>query len=385
MSITLTEIPNNKQISFQGWQPKRIQCKATVDKMADIIKGKDIHTIAVSGHLLPDGDSIFSCIACASLLHEVTRRNIDVYIFDKMNEKYNFLVENLKGIRIIEVNSNTPMSKKYDLCVSVDTSAHNLIDEKYYNNIFKKAKHTLKIDHHIDKLTDNTKQINTNYADINYADTNCISGSEVLMQFVKPLGLNPSKLPKTFTDGVYCGMLSDSAGFKFISNPIVFNDACLLLTKGVDHKNLLKHVSVKKELSQSIRDLYNMLEAKVQFSDNGKIGYLVINDELGEYIKKAEEDTDKTTVTSTMKKVIEKLLEKNGVEIGFYTSIVKEKNCSEKVAVSIRSNDLSINEVASKFGGGGHKNAAGLYGLSKGKTAEEWAADFLKELLPLTE
>ncbi len=385
MLITSTILPNFNMTSFRGWQPKKSQDKAVVYQMADIIKGKDIDTIAVSGHTLPDGDSIFSCLACASLLHEVTNKNVDVYLFDKMPEQYKFLTEKFEGIRIIEVNPNTNLDKKYDLCVSVDTSANNLIDEKYYNDIFKKAKHTLKIDHHPGKIVNNDSRITVNYADLNYTDPNCISASEVLMQFVKPLGLNPSKLPKTFTEGVYCGLLSDSNDFEFVNHPMVFNDAHLLLTKGINHKELLKSVFEKKEPGQNLTKFYDVLSSKLQFSDNGKISYLIIDDEFDEYIRKAEEETDKATVMNTMKKVIRQSLENNNAEIGFYTSIIKENSNTEKIAVSIQSNVIPVNAVASKFGGGGHKNAAGLYGPSQGKTVKEWAEDFLRELLPLTE
>ena len=387
---TNTYINNNNrsnvtQHSFMGWQPKKTEDKITMKQMAEIIKGNDINTIAVSGHVLPDGDSISSCIACASLLHESTGKNVDVYIFDKMQDRFKFLLNYAKGINIIEVNSDTPMDKKYDLCVSVDTSAPNLINEDYYNNIFKQAKHSLKIDHHPAKLptaSDNT--IITNYADINFTDTNCTSGSEVLMQLVKPLGLNPSKLPKTFTDAVYSGMLSDSAGYKFVDNPIVFNDAALLLSKGVNHKKLSKAIFEKKELPQSITELNNILKTKTQFSENGKIGYIVIDDEVDEYIKKAEDDTDKVTVNDTIKKIIGQLREKNNVEVAFYTRIIKGKNGKDEIAVSLRSNEVPVNEVAVKFGGGGHKNAAGLYGDAQGKTSKQWADEFLNELEVLT-
>jgi nanoRNase/pAp phosphatase (c-di-AMP/oligoRNAs hydrolase) len=40
--------------------------------MVKVIKDPSIERIAVSGHQSPDGDSIGSCFACASMLHQAT-------------------------------------------------------------------------------------------------------------------------------------------------------------------------------------------------------------------------------------------------------------------------------------------------------------------------
>jgi len=145
-----------KPVSFRGWKPESDKNADIINKMVEVIKSPDINKIAVSGHQSPDGDSIGSCIACATMLHKATGKDVDCFIFGPLPKRYDFLKEDMEGVNIIEVprnkeTSSQSLAKKhgqYDLAVSVDTSQTHLIDPNYYHGIFKNAEHTLKIDHH---------------------------------------------------------------------------------------------------------------------------------------------------------------------------------------------------------------------------------------------
>lgn len=366
--------------SFCGWSPESENNAKKIYRMANIIKSPKTKSIAVSGHKNPDGDSISSCIACAELLHQATGRTVDVYISGQVQPNFKFLTENTKGINIIEMDSNTKLDKKYDLCVSVDTPTSKLMNGDYYNKIFKRAFHTFKIDHHPNPNTGKgNNSSGYDFAEVNLTDTNCGSASEVLMQFVQPLGISPRQTSKRFTDAVYSGMISDTNGFRYVHTPLIFNDAALLLTKGTDHSEITGNIYTQRELPQSITDLDNALKAKTQFNKSGKIAYIAIDDELEELLRKAEKDTDQVTANNRIKRAIGLLVETNKAQIAFNTRIIKNSEGYEEVVCSMRSNKIKINSVASQYGGGGHDTAAGLRIPSKNRTSQDWANTLVKD------
>jgi len=368
-------------ISFGGWKPESDKNAEIIKKMVDVIKSPDIEKIAVSGHMSPDGDSIGSCIACSTMLHKATGKDVDCFIFGTLPKRYEFLKENLEGVNIIELQRNKETTTqslkdahgKYDLAVSVDTSQTHLIQPTYYYGIFKNAEHTLKIDHHpyIEEEKDGV-MVNNEYADINLVDTNCGAATQLMMQFAEPLGLEPKELSKTFSEAVYTGLLTDTGGLKFSKNALAFTDAAKLIENGVDNRELQNYALGNNP--QCVLNVTNLANEKTQFTPDGKIAYLIEDKELADAKKIAKEEGYFQEAKDAIKGVAGAMPDIKGVEIGF-----KASPFGGKVSISVRSLHADVSEIARSHGGGGHKNASAFQVALDGRSMEETVQSVIEE------
>lgn len=371
-----------KQVSFGGWKPESKENAEVIKKMVDVIKSPDINKIAVSGHQSPDGDSIGSCFACASMLHQATGKDVDCFIFGPLPKRYEYLKEGLEGVNIIETRPNgdakfadkmADRHGKYDLAVSVDTSVTRMMSQDYYEGIFKRAEHTLKIDHHpyVQEQV-NGKTVDNKYADLNLIDTNCGAATQLMMQFAEPLGFNPKELSKTFNNAVYTGLLTDTGGLKFSQNVLPFTDAALLIENGVNNREMQNNAL--GNTPQCVRNITNLANEKVQFSKDGKIAFMIEDKEIANAKKIAKGEGYFQEAKDAIKAVAGGMPEIQGVEVGFKVSPWKDQ-----ASFSVRSLHADVSEIARKYGGGGHKNASAFSVKLEGRTLEEAVQDIVKE------
>ncbi len=371
-----------KQVSFGGWKPESKENAEVIKQMVDVIKNPDIKKIAVSGHQSPDGDSIGSCFACASMLHQATGKDIDCFIFGPLPARYEFLKTEMKGINIIETKGRGEVQfadkmaerhGKYDLAVSVDTSVPKMMAQDYYEGIFKRADHTLKIDHHpyTEEVVDG-KKVTNSYADLNISDTTCGAATQLMMQFAEPLGLDTKELGNTFNEAVYTGLLTDTGGFRFSQNTLAFTDAALLLNNGINNREM--QVNALGNVPKSVLDVKSLAQQKTQFTPDGKIAYLIEDKEIADAKKVAKQDGYFQEAKDAIKGVTSDMPEIKGVEVGFKVSPWKDQ-----ASFSVRSLHADVSEIARKYGGGGHKTACAFSIALNGKTLEQAVQDIIKE------
>ena len=371
-----------KPVSFGGWKPETKEIGDTIKKMVEVIKSPDIQRIAVSGHQSPDGDSIGSCFACASLLHQATGKDVDCFIFGPLPKRYEYLKEGLEGVNIIETYPNgdakfadkmAQRHGKYDLAVSVDTSVTRMMSQDYYQGIFKKAEHTLKIDHHpyVQEEVDGKVKDN-NYADINLVEPSYGAATQLLMQFAEPLGIDPKELSKTFNNGVYTGILTDTGGLKFSQNVMPFTDAALLIENGVNNREMQNNAL--GNTPPCVLKVTNLANQKVQISDNGKVAYMIEDKEIAAAKKEAKAQGYFQEAKDAIKGVAGAMPEIQGVEVGF-----KASPFGGNVSISIRSLHADVSELARRHGGGGHENAAAFSVPLDGRTVEQAVLDVVAE------
>lgn len=372
-----------KQVSFGGWKPESKENAEIIKQMVDVIKSPDVQKIAVSGHQSPDGDSIGSCFACASMLHQVTGKDVDCFIFGPLPKRYEYLKDELEGVNIIEtpgrgeVQFADKMAErhgKYDLAVSVDTSVTKMMAQDYYQGIFKKADHTLKIDHHpkINEEVDGKMVTTNDYADLNLVDTNCGAATQLLMQFAEPLGIEPKELSKTFNNAVYTGLLTDTGGLKFSQNVLAFTDAAKLIENGVNNREMQNNAL--GNTPQSVLKVKNLAQSKIQYSDNGKVAFMIEDKEIAAAKKVAKQEGYFQEAKDAIKEVAGGMPEIKGVEVGF-----KASPFGGQVSISVRSLHADVSEIARQHGGGGHKNASAFSVPLEGRTVEQAVQDVVAE------
>lgn len=372
-----------KKQALQGWNPENKNNYKTISQMTRIIKNPSIQKIAVSGHKSPDGDSIGSTFAMANLINQATGKKVDLFIFGQLPRRYNYLNTN-KNVNVIEIESNKNWKNadalaekygKYDLAIALDCPDTKLMASDYNVGIFKRAKYNMKIDHHPYREEFNAKynkNVDNNYAKINLVDDTLPAASELVMQFVEPMGLKSYDLKKETKDAIYTGMLTDSGCFKYVTSALPFKDAAALISEGVDNKDLImKSMGNTPHCVLKVQDL---ARNSVQYSDDKRIAYIVENDEIIAAKNKARDEGYFQEAKDVIKFAADGLRNIEGVEIAFKLSQMKGRS-----SISVRSRDFDVSEIAKSHGGGGHKNASAFTISNKDRSYQEVAESVVKE------
>ncbi|MNJ50761.1 Bifunctional oligoribonuclease and PAP phosphatase NrnA [compost metagenome] len=167
---------------------------------------------------------------------------------------------------------------------------------------------------------------------------------EILFDLAKWLGFTLSKDTAT---AIYTGLLTDTGGFRYAStSPKVMAVASELLEYGVNGPELSQLLLEQMTLPQ-LRLLTRALNG-LQMTDDGKISWVIINDE--DMRKSGAIHEDLEGIVNYPRNI-------QGVEVGLLFKVIDE----ETVKVSMRSaGTVDVAAVAQSFGGGGHVLAAGV-------------------------
>lgn len=216
------------------------------------------------------------------------------------------------------------------LAIIVDTGNTKRIDDKR----FEKADFKIKFDHH---------PAVEQYGDINIVADELSSCAELVSDFI--YSQNKYPLSKAAAMYLFSGIAGDSGRFLFPSTTkSTFDIASKLLDTGL-HPSFDVYL---KMYQKEISDLDNMKYVLNNFKVSPKgVAYYILD-------HKTQEELHITPERG--KENLSMLSNINGIPI--WMSITEDLSINEW-RVSIRSKKVAINEVAAKFGGGGHINASG--------------------------
>ncbi len=356
-------------IAFTGWKPGKKNLPI-VTQIVNLIKSETVKTIALLGHRNPVGDEIGEALGLQRMIKKATGKKPDVFIQKPLPQNLNFLDPYNKKItvltktdakgRITQMNANEIKKKygNYDLVIVCDTPTTDLLDKPLRHGILQTARNTVKIDHHPVPTNPELSE-NFNYADINFVDPR-ESGSQVAMQFVKPLGLKPKKIVPSITEPLLTGLMADTGEFMLSKSPHTLKDAAKL-QKTADINKITNKLNA---ITPDEYKIYLNLTKEINFSENGKIAYLVI-------------DKSKYPVG---KGVIVKILEDlNNIEgLKYYFSVTKDPNNGKTVVASIKSKAKPVLGMIRKLGGNGH-DTSGAVSTTK-MSSDEMVSLITKEL-----
>lgn len=284
---------------------------------------KDAKTIAIGGHVRPDGDCVCSVMALYRYLKkELPQTEIDVYL-----EEPPATFRVLEGIEEIKSEFNT--DKIYDIFIAVDCNDERLGDAL---PIFRKARKRINIDHHIS---------NMGSGDINIVEPERSSTAELLYDLMEP-ELVDAEIAKA----VYIGIAHDTGVFRYSNtSPHTLQIAAELLKFGFDFSALIEETYFEKSYVQTQIMGRAILES-VRFMDDRCIVSMVSR-RMMDFYQVGPKDLDG---------IVNQLQGVRGVDC----AIFMYETGTLEYKVSMRSNGLvDVSRVAVKFGGGGHVRAAG--------------------------
>lgn len=284
---------------------------------------KDVKTVAIGGHMRPDGDCVCSCLALYHYLKkELPEARIDVYLEEPPAP---FRV--LEGIEDFKSKFNT--EEIYDVFFALDCNDERLGDAL---SIFRRAKRRVNIDHHIS---------NTGCGDVNIIEPDKSSTAELLYELMEP-ELVDEEIAKT----VYVGIAHDTGVFRYSNtSPRTMEIAAELLKFGFDFSALIEETFYEKTYFQT-QIMGRAILGSVRFMDDRCIVSMVSR-RMMEFYCVGPKDLDG---------IVNQLQGVKGVDCAIFMYEIG----TLEYKVSMRSNgSVNVAEVAVKFGGGGHVRAAG--------------------------
>ena len=289
--------------------------------------------IVIARHIGADPDALGSQFALKELIKNKFPKK-DVYAIGNPSNRFKFM----GGLDKLE---ETP---QHCLLIVLDTPDIKRIDGVH----LEEYQSIIKIDHH--PFVDS-------YAKIELIDDNASSTSQLILEFIFK---NRLSLNTTIAQNLYLGITSDTG--RFMHN-YTSQRTFELVNK------LLKNTNI--DFTSIYEPLYMRPLSEIRFQ-----GYIYENMEVTEngtaYIKITEDLLKEYEVDSASAgNIISELKYINEILVWVFLTEDKKSNL---IRVNIRSRGPIINEVASIYGGGGHKFASGAR-LTSWSQADNLIAD----------
>lgn len=302
---------------------------------------KSSKNILIISHVNPDGDTLGTMCALYSSILKRYKKKAEMLILSKLPKIYEFLPNINEAKHLDQLDK----SREYDLVITVDVaSLDRLIDAQI---LFDRAKYTVNIDHH---------KTNNCFGNLAFVE-NASSSGEVLFKMFKKLGW---EMDLEIATCIYVAILTDTGGFRFENTDAdVFRIAAALTDMGVNPRELFKKCYESK--TKSMIMFQNYCVGKAVFVNDDKIAYTIVYKKDMEKFHAGDDYTDG---------IAEQLRAITSTDVSFVVKEVDTKICK----ISMRSKNIDIAEVCSKFGGGGHRFASGC-------TIKTSCEDAVKKLL----
>ncbi|MDR0978214.1 MAG: bifunctional oligoribonuclease/PAP phosphatase NrnA [Endomicrobium sp.] len=281
-------------------------------------------TFFIAGHVKPDGDSIGSALALSSFINRIGKKAC-VYSIDEIPKFVKFL----KGSD--EIKKSVKEADRFDCAVILEC-----LDFSRMGNIItpSQAGKIINIDHH---------STYTNFGDVNYIVSSASSTAELVLSIFEYMKV---KISKDEAECLYTGIVTDTGRFQQVNTTPNSHIASAKLMKcGIDVNKIYREIYEKGSLNAL--KLQGLALCSIKTILSGRVAYIILTKDI---LKKTG------TLPYDCEGIVNYTLRIDGVIVGCVFKEVDE-NTTKVSFRSVKSFDLL--KVACKFGGGGHKNAAG--------------------------
>jgi len=298
-------------------------------KLKRFIKGNK--HLLITTHVIPDGDAIGSEIAMAEYAKQCGCQ-VTILNNDPTPEFFRFVDEHHE-IQVFAAERHESLIRSVDGCVVVDIS-----DWPRLKEIGRWLRHyqipVACVDHHIPTDHMGLVQVNLEYAS---------SAGEVLYRFFKSVR---APLNRTMINALYMCVFTDTGGFRYSNtSPFVLRMAADLHYKGAEVDRIYEQVYENESHARTL--LKGRVLTDLKYECEGRLAYFGLSQAL---LRETGAELWETEGFSELPRVVK------GVEI----SMMFTETVDRRVRVSFRSKGrVAINGLAMKFGGGGHRYAAG--------------------------
>ncbi len=277
---------------------------------------------AITTHVRPDGDGIGSSLGLRWLLTSLGKE-AEVIVRDRIPDSY----KNLPGAD--EIRKIAKIDREYDAVFVIECSD---MDRPGIEDL--EGQFVVNIDHHATC---------GHFGNINWIDPTASAVGEMIYNLCKAIG---GRVSKEIAECVYMALVTDTGSFHFPNtSDRTLKVASELVKAGAEPSTISE--AVYNSYSWSRLELMQKVIATMKRSEDGKVAWMRQTIDMVEETGAVNGDNNGfVNIPLTAKEVA----------ASFYM-----REISEGVyRVSLRSKgEVNVASIAEKFGGGGHKNAAG--------------------------
>lgn len=276
----------------------------------------------IAGHVNPDGDAVASCLAMALAVKMLGGNPI--VLLEEYSKRYN----NLSGREFIF--DGDWGSAGGDVFIALDCGSKQRLGAA--EAVFDRTSVTVNIDHHVS---------NDNFAMYNYVSLKASSTCEVVYELIN----NSVPIDREIAAALFTGIVFDTGGFRHNSTtPYTFEIAAKLVQFGINFS----------EIQRKVIHSHSYEEAKI-FATALNSLEIVKDTKIAVCSLTLKDMAEAGAKYSDLESIVEYVLNIDNVEV----ALLFTERGDNTIKASMRSTGLNLIPVAGKFGGGGHKNAAG--------------------------
>lgn len=280
--------------------------------------------IVISGHVRPDGDCVGSCMATYLFLKKVMPEASVRVSLEQPADIFSCIQD------FDKIETECRMENVPDVFIALDCEKTRLGEAEA---LFDKAKKRINIDHHISNAS--------GCGEVNYVVPTASSASELVYDVI-----DNEYIDVEIAKAIYIGMIHDTGIFQYSNtSPKTLKIAGELIAYGFDFPTLIDETFYEKTYVQN-QILGRALLESIIFM-NGKCAVSYVDQKTMEFYNATPKD---------LEGIVNQLRIVKGVECAIFMYEIG----TQQFKVSMRScKYVDVSKVASFFGGGGHKRAAG--------------------------
>jgi phosphoesterase RecJ-like protein len=291
-----------------------------LSQVVELIESK--RRFAITSHIRPDGDSLGSSLGLYWLLRALDKE-VEVIMRDPVPHAY----QQLPGADDVRVTPKVDPSYNAVFVIECsDITRPGLIDlEKQF---------VVNIDHH------STTAL---FGSINWIDSTASAVGEMIYNLCKATGV---RVTKEIAECVYTALITDTGSFHYSNTTErTFKVASELVRTGVKPAKTAEAVFASYPWSRI--QLMGAVLSTARRDESGRVACMRQSLEMQEQAKASDEDADGFVNYPLTVGEVEAVAMLKESAPGVYRTSLRSKG------------EVNVAKVAEKFGGGGHRNAAG--------------------------
>ncbi len=295
------------------------------DLQAWLDKARKAKRVALIAHVSPDGDTVGATLALR-LAFLALGKSADVICDGEPDACFAYLAGHDAFLKPEQAQGG------YDAAIAVDVADRRLLGGAA--SVFDAAPVRLVIDHHA---------TNTGYGDVNYVRGDECACCVLACEAIDGLG---AALTREMADCLMTGISTDTGHFMYpYTTPLAFETAGRLRALGADVSAITRVLYRTKTMTAV--NLTRIAYQKMRFVLGGRVGVIELTQE------------DLTAAGATAQQtggLVNCALEVEGVRMA-----VLATQREDGTKLSLRAVEpATVNDIAARFGGGGHAQAAGV-------------------------
>jgi phosphoesterase RecJ-like protein len=284
---------------------------------------KAAQSVVLLTHVQPDGDGLGSVAALGLGLRKLGKK-----AWASLPE----LPRTLEFLGLAALKLPAAETGPFDLAISLDVP--NPARLKGQSELLKASRQVLVLDHHFDSQP---------FGTVNWLDPQAAATGEMTDALLKALGV---ELDAAMATGIYTALVTDTGSFRYSNTqPGTLRLAAELLEAGVRPYEVSRELFDSANLS-TLR-LHGAALARIELKAEGKVGLLSLPLQVLKDCGALEEECE--GLVNLARSI-------RGVEAAVFLREASDGS----LKLSLRSKGkVDVQAVAARFGGGGHKAAAG--------------------------